>query len=219
MARASVLPGYSFSTSASRYRSTATGQFVSRQRILDLLDGQITSAENRIGALTTSFVEGQLAPAMYQVQMRDELRRLHIQNASLGAGGLDKPSQREYGRMGAMLRDDYRRITNLITDVQAGKATLPQALNRVQGYIGSARVNFYAAERDAAAEGARQRGVSLEERRRLGVAEHCGDCVSFAALGWQPLGVLYPPGVGSSCTSHCRCLLERREVSAVTKAA
>jgi hypothetical protein len=42
------------------------------------------------------------------------------------------------------------------------------------------------------------------ERRVLGVAEHCSDCVEYAARGWQPIGEL--PELGDSrCISNCRC--------------
>ena len=119
----------------------------------------------------------------------------------------------EFGRSGALLREDYKRITNLANGIAAGEVSLPQALNRIQGYAGSARVNFLVAEREANRQAAQLRGVQMEERRRLGVAENCRDCVGYAALSWQPIGGLPLPGQGSICGTHCRCSLERREVA------
>lgn len=204
-----VLPGYQWDRSVARYRSTTRGQFVSRERILGLLDTQIHTAETRLGDIVTAISEGALSPGYGQIVMRDELRRLHLQNAALGAGGFDRLSFREYGRAGRLLRDDYQRLTRLLGDMQAGKVSLPQALQRVHGYVGSARVNFLEAERDAA----RATGRTFEERRRLGAAEHCEDCVGYARQGWQPLGVLPVPGERSRCNRRCRCTLERREVT------
>jgi hypothetical protein len=209
---ASILPGYAYETRSARYRSSATGQFVSRQRVMDLLDAQISTAERRMGELTTALYEQRLSPIAYQSIMRDEMRRLHLQNAALGAGGIDKLDSAAYGRTGALLRDDYRRMTNLANGIANGEVTLPQALNRIQGYAGSARINFLATEREANRQAAHLRGVQIEERRRLGVAEHCVDCVGYAALDWQPLGALPLPGQASECGTHCRCTLERREV-------
>lgn len=205
---ADVLPGYTFARDSARYRNTSTGRFVARRDILSLLDSQINGAERRLGDLVTALYEKNISPAIFQEQMRTELRRLHMQNAALGAGGFDRLTAREYGRAGQMLRTDYERLTNLARDIVDGKATLPQALNRVSGYAGSARVNFLEAERDAV----RDTGRPMEERRRLGVAEHCDDCVEYASLSWQPLGTLPVPGNGSVCGSRCRCSLERREV-------
>ncbi len=181
---------------------------------MELLDNQITRAEGRLTNIVTAMHEGRMSPAYGQVLVRDELRRVHLQNAALGAGGFDRLSFREYGRAGQLLRQDYQRMTNLTNDIAEGRVTLPQALNRVHGYVGSARINFLEADRDAARQGANLRGAQLEERRRLGAAEHCRDCVRLAGLSWQPLGTLPVPGIGSICSSNCRCSLERREVEA-----
>lgn len=206
---AAILPGYSFDRSAAQFRSSATGQFVSRERITGLLDTQIRGAEDRLGGIISAVHEGAMSPGYGQVVIRDELRRLHLQNAALGAGGFDRLTFREYGRAGRLLREDYARMTRLINEVKAGKVTLPQALQRVHGYVGSARVNFLEAERDAA----RNSGRPFEERRRLNANESCADCVRYAGMGWQPIGVLPIPGNASRCKSNCRCALERREVT------
>lgn len=49
-----------------------------------------------------------------------------------------------------------------------------------------------------------------EERRVLGVADHCPDCIDYADMGWQPIGTLPDPGVGSVCQSNCHCHKEFR---------
>jgi hypothetical protein len=165
-----------------------------------------------MGELTTALYEKQLSPVAYQSIMRDEMRRLHLQNAALGSGGIEKLDSAAYGRTGALLREDYKRMSNLAEGIARGEVTLPQALNRIQGYAGSARINFLTQEREANRQAANVRGVQLEERRRLGASEHCKDCVAYFAMGWQPLGTLPLPGQGSVCGTHCRCSLERREV-------
>jgi hypothetical protein len=204
---ASVLPNYSFERNVGRFRSSVTGRFVARRDILGLMERQINSSEQRLADLTTALHEKRISPAIWQEQMRTELRRLHTTNAALGAGGFDRLTAKEWGRTGGLLRSDYQRLTNLANDIVAGKASLPQALQRVHGYIGNARVNFFEAERDAM----RATGRQFEERRRLGASEHCEDCLEYHAQGWQPLGVLPVPGVGSICATRCRCQLERRE--------
>lgn len=211
---ATVLPGFTFDRRSARYRDTSRGQFVSRRTILNLLEQQINGAEKRLGDIVTAMHEGAMSPAYGQTLLRDELRRVHLQNAALGAGGFDRLSFREYGRAGRSLRDSYSRMTNLTNDLKAGKVTLPQALNRISGYVGEARVNFLAAERDAV----RATGRAYEERRTLHARESCPDCERYAAMGWQPLGMLPVPGEGNTrCRSNCRCSLERREVETVQR--
>lgn len=207
---AEVLPGYTWSRGAGRYRSTATGRFVARREITGLLNTQVANAETRLGDLVTALYEKQIDASTWQSVMRDELRRLHLQNAALGAGGFDRLSSREFGRAGALLREDYARLTQLARDIASGETTLPQALNRVRGYVGSARMNYYAADRDAA----RLTGRRFEERRYLHASESCGDCVDYAGRGWVEEGTLPLPGEDSQCTKYCRCTMERREVRA-----
>ena len=52
-------------------------------------------------------------------------------------------------------------------------------------------------------------GMTLE-RRILGAADHCDDCLEAAALGWQPIGTL--PAIGDSrCMTNCHCEFDYRE--------
>lgn len=53
-------------------------------------------------------------------------------------------------------------------------------------------------------------GGKTEERRILGLGDHCPDCLRYAAMGWQPIGTLPDPGVGSVCRANCRCRKEYR---------
>lgn len=208
----SLLPGYGWDGGAARFRSGATGQFVARTRILGLMERQITSAENRLTDLTTALHEGRISPAIWQEQMRTELRRLHTTQAALGSGGFDRMGFKEWGRTGGLIRQDYQRLTNLANDIVAGRASLPQALNRVRGYVGNARVNFFEAERDARKEAAAIKNMMLLMIRDLGAAEHCRDCVNYHQQGYQLN--LPSPGIGSICTSRCRCGLRYKEVPA-----
>lgn len=206
-----ILRGYTYSRPVARYRDISTGRFVARERILSLLDSQIASAESRLGAIVTAMHQRTLAPGMGQMLMRDEVRRLHLQNAALAKGGFDRLNATDYGRAGRQLRDTYQRMTNLANGIQAGEVTLPQALNRVAGYVGEARRNFLVAEREAL----QATGQRMEARRRLGVAEHCVDCVNFARMGWLPIEFVPLPGEASVCGVRCKCHIEYRTAEAI----
>jgi hypothetical protein len=206
-----VLPGFSYSKSLGRYRDLGTGRFVARADIVSLLEARVASLENRLTALTTAAVEGKLAPAYFAEQMRTELRRSHLQARAVGAGGIDKLTPADYGSVGRKLRDDYARVANLARDIHDVKVSLPQALNRVQGYAGNARLEFFEADAAAKKEAAAGKGMVLLMIRDLGVAEHCADCLGYYEQGWQldlPL-----PCVGSICTTHCRCSVRYREAA------
>jgi hypothetical protein len=102
-------------------------------------------------------------------------------------------------------------VQRLAGEIQQGTVSLPQALNRVNGYVGNARVQFWEAERER-----RQAdpGQAIVELRVLGVAEHCQDCVDYYDRGWCAAGQLPVPGVDSECSTHCRCTMEHRQVPA-----
>lgn len=206
---ADILPGYSFDSRVGRYRDTARGQFVARSRIVRLLDVQIHSVEQRLGNIVSAMADKSLSPGVGQTLMRDELRRLSLQNAALGKGGFDKLDFRDYGRVGRQLRENYPRVANLAQGLANGTVTLDQAMNRIRGYAGDARVLFFETERETL----RATGRTFEQRRRLNPAEHCQDCVRYASMSWRPMGELPPPGMDSRCNRFCRCTMETREVT------
>lgn len=204
---AEILRGYEFSRQAARYRDTATGRFVSRQRITGLLEQQVNESEEQLAALVQALFAEEIAPGYAQTLMRDELRRLSLTAAALGVGGFARLTFADYGRAGRQLRDTYQRMTRLMNDVQSGRVSLAQALNRIEGYTLDARRQFFAAQREAM----RQAGGRFEERRTLHARESCGDCVGYARMGWQPMDTLPLPGQQSRCGSYCRCTVEYRE--------
>jgi hypothetical protein len=176
---------------------------------MELLENQIHSAESRLGNIVAAMADKTIAPGTGQMLMRDELRRLSLQNAALGSGGVDKLDFRAYGRVGRQLRDTYARVETLARGLSDGTVTLPQAMNRIRGYAGEARLQFFETERDSA----RRTGKVYLERRRLNPAEHCRDCIRLASMSWRPMGELPAPGSGSICGTHCRCTMEQKEVT------
>ena len=60
----------------------------------------------------------------------------------------------------------------------------------------------------------------MDKNRRLGYKEArrvanldkrcCDDCRAYNAQGWQPIGILPPPGQRCRCLDNCRCFLEFR---------
>lgn len=207
-----ILPGFAFGRDTSRYRDLSTGKFVSRKSITDLLDSQTAKLEARLGNLATALSEGKLSPAYFAEQMRTELRRGHLQNRALGAGGWDKLTPADFGSVGRRLRDDYARIVNLAQGIKDGSVTLPQALNRVQGYSGSARLQFFEADAQARKEAAAGKGMALIMIRDLGASEHCSGCVSLYSQGWA-FDLPLPADGSTECGTHCRCSVRYKEVA------
>lgn len=206
-----ILPGYTWT--GQRYRSGATGRFVARRDILGLLEAESNATEERIGDLTNAVMEGRISPTVWQEQMRTEVKRQILQQTALGAGGWDQVSPADYGRAGADLRGLYATIAGTAKDIAEGLISVAVALARANEYAGHARSHFYTAERATVKPSAPNK-VILERRMLAGGGRTCNDCVSFYDQGWQPFGLLPPPGVDSVCRGNCRCNLIRMEVEA-----
>jgi hypothetical protein len=177
------------------------------------MESHVAGAEDRLGSIIQGVYAKEIAPGVAQGLMRDELRRLHSQNRALGVGGWDRMTfERDWAAVGGRLRGDYARMTNLVNDIVSGRATLSQALNRVHGYAGNARAQFFEGEKQAQRQAAAAQSMALLMIRDLGVAEHCVDCVDYYQMGYQfdlPL-----PGESSRCSTRCRCRVRYRTVPA-----
>lgn len=208
-----VLPGYTFDRSAGRYRSNATGRFVSQRDIERLLEAQIADGELRLSELTTAFHEEQLDASVWAEQMRTALILLYLQNTALGAGGFAQLTRADHREIDIKIREELPRIEQFARDIQDGNSSLAQSLTRVAGYVGGARIAFWVANRRAA----RTQGenTTMVERRHLDpAAQHCSDCPGYYDQGWQAAGILPVPGVDCQCRNNCRCRMSRREVPA-----
>lgn len=207
---ADILPGYLYEPATSRYRSAQSGKFVSRADITDLLREQVQSAEARLHDIATAYHEGKISSTSFVDLLRTEQRRLTLQNIALAKGGFDRLDQRSYGKAGASLRQQYAKIIGTAQDVVDGKVSLPQLLNRIDGYVGEGRRLYFETERENKPEAPED--MTTIERRQLGNADHCDDCISYYEQGWQVAGVLPSPGNACKCQSHCRCGLISRNV-------
>jgi hypothetical protein len=205
-----VLIGYVFDDISHRYRSSATGRYVARGRIVELLDAQIQQRADRLARLTFEYASNRLAPGQWLAAMRDELRRAHLQNRALGVGGWDRLTQRDYGIIGRRLQDDYRRLVGFAEQIRLGEVSEAEAINRLNMYLGQARWQYWNAVKEH--QQPSQPGFAIIERRVLGASEHCDDCIIYARVGWRPQGVLPRPSEQSRCDGNCACTIETREV-------
>ena len=214
---ASPLPGYTFSSDVGRYRSNDTGRFVARRDIIGLLDSSLAAGEKQMAQLTTSVMEGRIAPAVWQEEMRTELKRQVLSQTALGSGGWDRISQAGYGRAGADLRQLYAKVSGTARDIADGRISMAQAQARANEYAGHARSHFYAAEREKV-QPSQANHVFIERRLLGGGGKTCSDCVNYYNAGWQHFALLPAPGSDSQCGGNCRCSLIRMEVEAGTEA-
>ena len=205
-----ILPGFTHDRGTQRYKDLSSGHSVGRQAINELLTAQVQSAESRLGALSTSFHEGKIAPSVWVEQMRTEVRRLAVQQIALAKGGFSQIDNRDFSKADTLLRDVHVRITITAQDTIDGKVSLPQLLNRVSGYIGETRRLYW----QTWLENARASSFDnvLIAKRTLGSSEHCEDCLAYYQLGYVLIEDAVAPGSQCQCGPRCQCDLVVQEV-------
>lgn len=207
-------PGYSYNFALRRYRNLQTGRFVSTRAIYELMDARLSASGELMNILSGVLNSRWLQPSAWLMAMQEQLRRLHVQNAALGAGGIEQIPNSIWLDIDRKLRDETDRLALFGSEILAGKLSPAQIANRINMYLGTARLWYFKA---LPTPRVRVNQMILE-RRVLGTADHCSYCIYLAGLGWQPYGVLPRPGESSAhwdddqCLSNCRCSIITRVV-------
>jgi hypothetical protein len=120
-----------------------------------------------------------------------------------GFGGL---TQDEWTIIALDLRrqDDYLFGFARAIDSTPGQWFNERIVPRARMYVEASRRTY----EDAIRREKRRNGFD-QERRMLGVAEHCDSCLTYAEMNWQPIGTLPPIG-DSECRSSCHCMFVYR---------
>jgi hypothetical protein len=155
--------------------------------------------------LTQQLIIGTLSLAAWQASMMQAVKAVHLVAVAVAHGGWNQLDQSDFGWVGSQIKPQYQWLARFSVEVSTGKQPLDgTATARAQMYAAAARSTHREAQRRIAA----QRAVG-EERRVLGQADHCRDCLSQAKLSWQPFGTLKRIG-DSTCRSNCRCHFDFR---------
>ena len=66
------------------------------------------------------------------------IKNTYIDLYSMGAGGRNNLSQRDWGRIGAILKEQWKYLRNMFDLISKGKLSVEQIINRFAMYINSA---------------------------------------------------------------------------------
>lgn len=203
--RDGLLVGYIWSKRRKKFVSIRTGKPISEAELQRLFKRHITDAEDRMSAIATAYQEGRIDPAVFVERMAAEQRRHTVQSVAMGKGGFDEMDAALLIGLALLLRETNQRIVGTAHDVLAGEVTLPQLLNRVEGYVGEGRRAYYEAARGNRATIGPTGDMVVLERRILHAKKSCDDCIRYQSQGWQLAGTLPIPSVACKCGNHCRC--------------
>lgn len=189
-----------------RYRSLQTGRWVSSRTVRSEVDAFIeASQEGRVRTLTNLLLDQRLSLGEWQTQMALEIKAEHTANAVLARGGWEQMTQHDWGRVGAIVKDDYRHLNQWAADLQSGKAAFDDTMQtRAFMYIENSYSTYQTIKREAAKDAGFLYEVNVLDKE----AQHCSDCEDMTALGVVPIGTLIPIGE-RKCGPRDRCHTEQ----------
>jgi len=187
---------------AKRYRDADTGRFMPRADVLAYVDQSIHASGVAANQLVDFVVEGVTSPGDFKTLFRQELKGEYIREYLLGIGGREQMGPRDWGSIGGMLQEQYRHLDDFVAEIAAGELTPEQIAARAEMYVNSSREAY---ER---AHGRNAKALEMTEEQWVvdPAKENCGDCLTYAAMGWEPIGTFPTPGDGSTqCMTNCGC--------------
>lgn len=191
---------WSYDPVSGRYRRPS-GQFMSEAAVGALLDGRIAKLSENLRRYTRMLADGNITIDQWQDSVRQAIKTAHIQATVLGHGGRDGLGAAEYGRMGQRLRTEYAYLQGFARDLLDGRVSAAMALARVQLYAESVRGSYW----EGATIRQERQGYALMRRILDPMAQHCADCLAYAARGVVPIGSLPMPGQRCECRARCKC--------------
>jgi hypothetical protein len=197
--------GYTWDSASGRYRSHTSGQYVAQADLKALSTNFSQYTRENLRTITERMIGGQIDLSTWQRQAAQELKESYITNMLISRGGVNAVTQADYGRQGGRLASEYRYLNNFAQEIASGNLSEAQILARIDQYGNGVQKAYY----DGLTAANEEAGLT-EERRILNDAEHCDDCVDYAAEGWVKIGTLPEPGEGSECRSNCQCEKEYR---------
>ena len=203
---------WSYDRAVGRYRDER-GKFLSKAAVGQLVDRRIDKLESLLKRYTRMLANGQISLDQWQGSVREAIKTAHIQAAIVGYGGREAMGSAEFGRIGQRLRAEYGYLQNFVSDLLGGRVSTPMAVARIGLYAQSVRGSYWQGTELREQE----RGFSLMRRKLDAQAQHCQDCIDYAARGIVPIGSLPMPGQRCACRARCKCSVEyfRQQPAAV----
>lgn len=200
---------YNYDDRAGRWRDPATGRFISESNVVSEMERHQDATFNTLENLTRQLYNNDITLEQWQISTASELKDAHLAQSMFANGGKNNMTPANYGRVGGVLRSEYRFLQNFANDIANGKVSEAQALARIRQY-GRATKQSYWREYKEKSGGLVQ--------WNLNPAEHCGDCLNLASGGDFGNGIYEPdrlstvPGAGdTACRGNCKCTLTRIE--------
>ena len=192
---------------AGRYVNLTTGRMIPQSVVNQALELQIKDAQTAIGVISRRLAEDKISLAQWQTAMAKEVKIVCTHAAALAKGGWANMSQADWGAVGRLTRDEYKRLQDFAVSIANGKVKLlrldgevnGQFLRQADQFAQSGVGTFNDMSRREASAG----GATHEQRVLDTAAQHCDCCIGEAGH-WELIGTLKKIG-NCDCHNNCRC--------------
>ena len=123
-----------WSLSAHRYRNTRTGRFMGATEMLAYRDTYLDAQRTSAADLASRLARSDMDVAQWQKAMRNDVKDSYINQYVLGHGGRGTMTQADWGRIGAMVKEQYRYLDGFAQAVADDTLTEAQIRARSQMY-------------------------------------------------------------------------------------
>lgn len=186
------------------------GRFISFTEVLGLRDQFADAVKTGGDRLIAQLAGGEITIQEWVLTARQQVKETYMVQYMLGRGGRYAMTPADFGRVGAMVKQQYQRLQSFAEDMRQGRHTVGQAQARFQLYFESSSQAFERGKSEAygmpalpayPGDGSSECKANdrctwkIEENEEawlatwtLGKAEHCPTCL-FRSDNWAPLTI------------------------------
>ena len=203
---------YKWNPKAQRYQwFNGKARFVSREEVMNWIYSSLRATSTVTDTLAKLVKDQIIAPRDWYEMMKQNIKDEYIRQYITGIGGRANMKAADWGRIGAMVKEQYGWLTGFYQQIKDGKLSEAQIAMRARMYINSAREAYEKANAIVAIKwGADEVYWDVDPS-----VENCTGCIGFQSLGWSkiasnPYGGAYPGSGNTPCLTSCHCTLHYR---------
>lgn len=190
-----------FDTATKQYRYKNSNKIVSDSNLQRVHIRGLLQAKRYSDRLVDSLTDNKITFIEFQQKLVVYLKDLKISSLELAKGGKSQTYAVDYLNQARQLRlVDYPSLKKLFVEISQGQHTPKMIKARLHNFWKSSRQAFEYGRREIATD----KG-DTHCKRQLAIAEHCEDCIRYAAMGVMPIGELPLPTEQCECRMNCKC--------------
>lgn len=187
-----------------RYRDLATGRLVGASVVRRALDETLDSAEAVTTRLAEALRQREVSVADWYAAMQRHVKQVHLHAVALERGGWANMRPADYGRAGALIREQYRYLRRFAEQIVSGRQRLDGSLAARAGlYTKAGRESFYRSKRAHLNDGGGEPVTHVRSLRHPG--DSCRECVDLDRVWHRLDDPRYRLPGQRLCSKNCRC--------------